>query len=327
MLQKFNTHLEKIMPLITPISVVIGVLLSEHIKDFSYLIPWIFAVMTFSGSLGSNFHSLKNIITHPLPIFIALAILHLIMPVWAWGIGHIAFSGDNFTITGLILGMAIPTGITSLIWVSIYKGNIPFTLSIVLIDTLLSPILVPFTISVIVGENIEMDVYSIMTGLLGMIVIPSLVGMTLNQWTRGKVKEVWSPRLAPFSKIGLGIVVMLNGAVVAPYLRNVSWKLVIIALVVFFIAITGYMFAFLLGRLFKRDRDTVMALTFTSGMRNISAGAVIATTYFPPQVAVPVVIGMLFQQVLASFSGYLANRYYAGQSKLFKNKNQLSAKH
>lgn len=321
MLQKLNTQLEKIMPLITPIGVVAGVLLSEHIKDFSYLIPWIFAIMTFSGSLGSNFFSLKNVITQPIPIFIALIILHIIMPMWAWGVGHIAFSGDIFTITGLILGMAIPTGITSLIWVSIYKGNIPFTLAIILIDTLLSPILVPFTISLIVGEKIQMDVYSIMTGLLGMIVIPSLVGMSLNHWTKGKVKEVWSPRLAPFSKIGIGIVVMLNGAVVAPYLRVVSLNLLMVAVVVFFIAITGYLFAFLLGRLFRADRDTVMALTFTGGMRNISAGAVIATTYFPPQVAVPVVVGMLFQQVLASFSGYLANRYYSRQSK---NK-QLSA--
>jgi predicted Na+-dependent transporter len=56
-------------------------------------------------------------------------------------------------------------------------------------------------------------------------------------------------------------------------------------------------------------------------MRNISAGAVIATTYFPPQVAVPVVVGMLFQQVLASFSGYLTNRYYSRQAK----SKQLSA--
>jgi predicted Na+-dependent transporter len=265
MLEKLNTQLEKIMPLITPISVVAGVLLSEHIKDFSYLIPWIFAFMTLSGSLGSNFLSLKNVITQPLPIFIALMILHIIMPMWAWGVGHIAFSGDIFTITGLILGMAIPTGITSLIWVSIYKGNIPFTLSIILIDTLLSPILVPFTISLIVGEKIQMDAYSIMTGLLGMIVIPSLVGMSLNHWTKGRVKEVWSPRLAPFSKIGIGIVVMLNGAVVAPYLRDVSLKLILVAVVVFFIAITGYLFAFLLGRLFRRDRDTVMAITFTGG--------------------------------------------------------------
>jgi predicted Na+-dependent transporter len=45
-------------------------------------------------------------------------------------------------------------------------------------------------------------------------------------------------------------------------------------------------------------------------MRNISAGAVIAITYFPAAVAVPVVVGMLFQQILASLNGYFLNRYY-----------------
>ncbi|MCY9341001.1 bile acid:sodium symporter family protein, partial [Bacillus haynesii] len=44
------------------------------------------------------------------------------------------------------------------------------------------------------------------------------------------------------------------------------------------------------------------------GMRNISAGAVLATGFFPPQVAVPVVIGMLFQQVLAALFGHLLAR-------------------
>jgi bile acid:Na+ symporter, BASS family len=315
MLQQINKQLEKVMPLITPTSVILGVLLSAYMKDFSFLIPWIFAFMTFSGSLGSNFQSLKNAIVHPLPIFIALSILHVIMPFWAWGIGHIVFSGEVYTITGLILGMAIPTGITSMIWVSIYRGNIPVTISIILIDTLLSPVLVPYTISLMVGGRVEMDVQSIMLGLLGMIVIPSIIGMSINQLTKGKVKEVWSPRLAPFSKIGIGIVVMLNGAVVAPYLREISLKLIIIAVVVFFIAITGYLCAFLVGKLLIKDRDITIALTFTGGMRNISAGAVLATSYFPPQVAVPVVIGMLFQQVLASISGYLVNRYYHQESE------------
>ena len=45
-------------------------------------------------------------------------------------------------------------------------------------------------------------------------------------------------------------------------------------------------------------------------MRNISAGAVLATTYFPAAVAVPVVLGMLFQQMLASFFGYSLDKYY-----------------
>ncbi|MDQ1147580.1 BASS family bile acid:Na+ symporter [Bacillus sp. SORGH_AS 510] len=310
MLQKLNKQLEKIMPLITPVGVVTGVIFSIHLKDFSYLIPWIFAFMTFAGSLSSNFRSLKEVMVHPFPILLAMLILHVLMPAWAWGVGHIAFSSDAYTITGLILGMVIPTGVTSFIWVSIYKGNIPLVLSLILIDTLLSPIIVPLSLSLFIGQKVEMDFVSIMRGLLGMVVIPSMVGMLLNQITKGKIKDQLGSRLAPFSKISIGIVVMLNGAVVAPYLKNINLKLVAIMLTVFCIAFTGYLFSFLLGRLMKMDRDTVVTLTFTGGMRNISAGAVLAVSFFPAAVAVPVVVGMLFQQILASTNGYFLDRYY-----------------
>ncbi len=311
MLQKINKKLEKIMPLITPVSVVIGVLLSAFIKEFSYLIPWIFAFMTFAGSLNSNFRALKDVLLHPFPIILGIVILHILMPIWAWGIGHIAFSGDVYTITGLILAMVIPTGVTSFIWVSIYKGNIPLVLSLILIDTLLSPIIVPFSLSLFIGQQVEMDFLSIMKGMMGMVVIPSLIGMALNQVSKGKINEQLGTRLAPFSKVCLGIVVMLNGSVVAPYLKNINLKLVGIVLVVFFIALTGYLFSFLLGRVMKRDQETIITLTFTGGMRNISAGAVLAVSFFPAAVAVPVVVGMLFQQVLASLNGHFVQRYYS----------------
>jgi len=310
MLQKLNKQLERIMPFITPVSVVIGVMFSFQLKDFSYLVPWIFAFMTFAGSLSSNFHSLKEVIVHPLPIFIAMLILHILMPIWAWSVGHVVFSGDIYTITGLILGMVIPTGVTSFMWVAIYKGNIPLVLSIILIDTLLSPIIVPYSVSFFMGGKIEMDFINIMKGLMEMVVIPSLVGMYLNQLTKGKIKDQLGTRLAPFSKICLGIVVMLNGSVVAPYLKNINLKLVSITLTVFLIAMTGYLFSFLIGKLFKGERDNIISLTFTGGMRNISAGAVIAVSYFPAAVAVPVVVGMLFQQILASLNGLFLNRYY-----------------
>ena len=143
-----------------------------------------------------------------------------------------------------------------------------------------------------------------------MVVIPSLIGMFLNQVTRGKIKDQLGSRLAPFSKICIGIVVMLNGAIVAPYLKDINLKLVGITVTVFCIAFSGYLFSFFLGRLMKMDRDTVVTLTFTGGMRNISAGAVLAVSFFPAAVAVPVVVGMLFQQVLASTNGYFLDRYY-----------------
>lgn len=311
MLQKLNRQLEKIMPLITPTSLVIGVLLSTYLKDFSPLIPWIFAFMTFSGSLSSNFRSLKEAFTHPMPLCIAFIILHILMPLWAWGVGHFVFRDDLLTITGLVLAMAIPTGISSFIWVSIYRGNIPFTLSIILLDTLLSPLIVPFTLSILVGSKVEMDVLSMMKGLIGMVVLPSILGMLLNQMTKGKVATDLGKHLAPFSKIGIGLVVMINGAIVSPYLKNVDGKLIIIAITVLCIAFTGYLFSFLIGRFILKDREAVVALTFTGGMRNISAGAVLAVSYFPAPVAIPVIIGMLFQQVLASLYGLMVDRYYS----------------
>lgn len=315
MLQKINRQLEKIMPLITPTSVILGVIFAAYLKDYSFLISWIFAFMTFAGSLGSNFKSIHHAISHPFSLFILLFILHVFMPIWAWGVGHIVFSDDVYTITGLILGMVIPTGITSFIWVSIYRGNIALTLSAILIDTLLSPFIVPYTLSLIVGQKVEMDLLSMMNGLLGMIVIPSLLGMFLNHLTKGKVKHNLAPILAPFSKIGLGLVVMLNGAVVAPYLRDINGKLIMVAFVVFFIAFTGYLFSYLFGIFLKRDQETTIALTFTGGMRNISAGAVLAVTYFQASVAVPVVVAMLFQQVLASFFGFFLQKSYVRHEK------------
>jgi predicted Na+-dependent transporter len=310
-LYKLNKQLETIMPLITPASLVLGVLLAGYLKDYSSIIPWVFAFMTFSGSLNSNFSSLKQILHHPKPLFFILLMLHIVMPLFAWSSGHLVFGDDAYTITGLVLAMAIPTGISSFIWVSIYRGNIPLTLSIILVDTFLSPFIVPLALSVFFQTTVDIDVLPMVTGLFWMVVLPSFLGMILNQVTKGKSAVILSSRLAPFSKLGMAIVVILNGAVVAPYLKEVNLKLIGIAVTVFFIAFMGYLLSFIIANMLKYDRETTVAVTFNGGMRNISIGAVVAVTYFPPAVAVPVVLGMLFQQVLASLFGVIIKRHFS----------------
>ena len=303
------------MPLITPASIILGIILSTYLKDLSFLVPWLFACMTFEGSLGMNVKSIKNALAHPFPVFIALGILHILMPLWALAVGHIAFSGDPYTVTGLVLGMVIPTGVTSFIWVSIYKGNSALTLAIILIDSLLSPLIVPYSLSLFIGQKVEMDVAGIMSGLLFMIVLPSIAGMLLNQITKGNITDTWRPILAPISKVFLSLVVMLNGAVIAPYFKHLELKLLFTILVVLFISIFGYVFSFMIAKLLKFDREMAVTLTYSSGMRNISAGSVIAISYFPSSVVVVVVVGMLFQQTLASLFGTFLDKHYKKQAE------------
>ncbi|WP_309122461.1 bile acid:sodium symporter family protein [Paenibacillus sp.] len=308
MLARINAGLEKALPLITPVSVCIGVLLGGYLSGYREWTPWIFAFMTFSGSIGMSLKQFVGVLAHPTPLFVTLGILHAAMPLLALAVGHALYPNDAYTITGLVVAAAIPTGITSFVWVAILKGNTPLTLSIILVDTMLAPFVVPHTVSYLIGAKVQMDTAAMMQGLFWMIVLPSLLGMALHQWTRGRVKEVWGPRLSPFSKVAMGVVVAINASVVAPYLQRVDVRLLGIAGTVLALAAAGYGLGWLAGRWLKVDRGTVVALTLNGGMRNISAGAVLAVTYFAPPVAVPVVLGMLFQQSLASFFGRLLSR-------------------
>ncbi|WP_151736815.1 bile acid:sodium symporter family protein ['Paenibacillus yunnanensis' Narsing Rao et al. 2020] len=305
MLLALNRKLNRMMPLITPVSVLIGVLSGTALSPYTFLSPWLFAFMTFAGSISLGFKDFLNVLKRPLPLFACIFVLHIAMPLVAFGFGNVLYSGDQYTITGLVLAAVIPTGVSSFIWVSIYKGNTALTLSIILIDTLLAPFAVPGVLSVLIGTSVKLDVWAMMGSLFWMIVVPSLLGMVLNEWSKGAVAPRWSPRLNPFSKLFMAIVIMINGSVISPYLADIDLQLVLLAGVIVLLASTGYAICFLIAGLLRWNEADEVALVFNGGMRNISAGAVLAVSYFPAPVAVPVVLGMVFQQLLASLVGFL----------------------
>ncbi|MGE7666219.1 bile acid:sodium symporter family protein [Ureibacillus composti] len=308
MLDSLNKRLQKWMPILTPISLVIGVLLEDVGGHLLFLVPLLFAFMTFAGSLSMNFEGLKSFTKFPIVILVTIAFLHIVMPVWAYFVSTVLFDDHLLTI-GFVLSVAVPTGVTSFIWVSICRGNLALCLSIILIDTLLSPIIMPAIVYITVGKAIEIDTLSIMVDMLWMIVLPSIVGLILNEWTKGKIDETLGKKLAPFQKLSLFLIVMINSSVIAPYIKNISWELVAIIFVVLFISISGYAFCLIIGQFLWKDASIITSVVFTGGMRNIATGVVVATTYFPSKVVMPVVFCMLFQQVLASQFSRIIERY------------------
>lgn len=290
------------MPVIAPLSVIIGIIFYGFFQNYTSAVPWIFAFMTLSGSLNASFSDMKTVLLHPWAMLLCMVLLHVLFPLVAWATGHLVFSNDPHTITGLVLAFVIPTGVSSFVWVASFRGNTALTLSIILLDTLLSPLIVPYSLYILVGASVHIDVWSMMSGLFWMIVLPSIIGMAWQQWSGGRAKEQWGPKLAPLSKLGLASVIMLNSAVVAPFFNHVTWRLLWIVLVVFVLAASGYVLGWVASKIMGYDRGTMITMTLNSGMRNISAGAVLAMNYFLPAVALPVVCCMLFQQILASIS-------------------------
>lgn len=306
-LSRFNAFIEKWMPLVTPSCLFIGVIFAAWLGRFAPLVPWLFAFMTFAGSLSSGFRDMKKIAMHPISLIVVLLILHIVVPVTAFLVGSLIFD-DPLLVTGIVLEFIVPTGIVSLVWVNIYHGNSALTLSIILIDTVVAPFLVPFSLHVLMGSAVEISVAGMMKDLVLMIAVPALLAMALNHATRGRVKHTLSPKLAPFSKIGLILVVIINSTKVAPFFSQMTPALLLVTLVIFLLAVSGFFWGFLASKIFKEDNDGRVSMIFNSGMRNISAGAVIAGQYFSPEVMFPVMIGTLFQQILAAMAGFCLDR-------------------
>ncbi|MFJ7826715.1 bile acid:sodium symporter family protein [Psychrobacillus sp. NPDC096623] len=308
MLEKLNVFLQKYIAILTPLSLVLGVLLENIGQNLLFLVSWLFAFMTFVGSLSMKFKDVKIFVKHPVLILFTIVFLHLLMPLWVYFLSTIIFD-DHLLTVGFVLSVAVPTGVTSIIWINICKGNLPLGLSIILIDTLLSPFVMPLMLHIVSGEKIQLDVASLILNLILMIVLPTILGIIVNELSKGEIPKKFGKKLAPFSKLCLFAVIMINSSVISPYLKDFNTHLISVLLLVLLIAVSGYAFALIIGRYILKDYPQMITFVFTGGMRNIAIGVIVATTYFPSKVAMPVVFGMLFQQVLASiFSKVITKR-------------------
>lgn len=297
------------MPLLIIGCLCVGITFSGQIGRLTFLVPYLFAFMTFTGTLNSTFRQLIHIVKNPLPLFMSLLIIHVVSPLLALGTGELLFPGQPDFISGLVLEFVVPSAVTSFMWSSITGGNSALTLSVVLFDTLTAPFLVPLSLKLLVGAKVSVDVLDMMRSLVFMIALPALATMLLNQLTDGRAGKKLSPVLAPYGKLALMAIIMINCTLVAPFLRHMTPVLFGVAVTVFLISVTGYSLGWISSLLLHRSDGVTESMTFNCGMRNISAGAVIAGTYFPAGVMFPVMIGTLFQQVLASlFARMLSHR-------------------
>ncbi len=295
------------MPFMSSASLVLGVVFAGSLGGFLFLPPWIFAFMTFAGSLNCGFGDLRNVACHPKPLLIILLLLHVWMPILACAAGHLFFS-ESYLTAGMIMEFAVPTGILSLVWVTIYGGNVALTLSVIMLDTVLAPFILPLTLKILAGASVQVGVWDMMRGMLLMVAIPALAAMALHDLTKKKLSSWLSPRLSPFSKLAVIPVVAINSTKLAPFFHDVQPVYVSLAAVIFFLALSGYIWAALAARLFRQNEENMVSIFFNASMRNISAGAVIAVQFFPAETVFPVMIGTLFQQVLAAFGGIYLNR-------------------
>jgi tagaturonate reductase len=305
MLDKINKTLNRLMPIVAPLGVVLGYLLPNvfiHLRPF---VPWLFGLITLAGAMRLRVSEFGSTIQSPLPILAFFVSAHVIMPLVARLIASFVFGGDPDTIAGYVLIYSGPTAVTGFLWTTIFGGDKALCLTLIMIDTMLSPLVIPGTVSILLGTKVTMDMSGIAVSLILMVVIPTIIGVTLNETSRGKIPSLVCPFLDPLSKLLITTVIAANTSPVASRIRFNEpkiWKLFALCIL---LSTTGFLLAKLTSVAVRCKAEKGIALFFSSGLRNISAVTTIAVSFFPEAAALPALLGIMTQQSICAFMGKL----------------------
>ena len=300
---KVDAFLSRFMPLVPISGLVLGVSFPDTFRVIAPYGPWLFGTMTLSGALKLKASDIGKAASSPLNFVLYFAVCRILLPLVVLGVSRLVFTGDPDIVAGFVLVYAVPTAVSSFVWVTIFKGDIALVLAFILMDTILAPFLTPFTVRVFLGTAISIDIMGMALSLVYMIVIPTIIGISLNEFSKGKVPEVINPWLSPLSKLIMTMVIAGNSALVAHLIRPdnpVIW-------IIFAVCVCLNIFAFIFGKFIaktaKMDDDKQTAFFLATGLRNNSAAMVLGIQFFPPAAVLAPVLGIISQHTLAGLIG------------------------
>lgn len=303
-----NKWLNKNMFIVVLSGMVLGYAIPLKSTPFlSALATGLFAYMTFMSALSTTLQDVVRVIKKPLIPLWSLLLIHGITPIVALGVGLWVYPDDFSMRVGLMIGSTIPIAVTSVIWTTIANGDIALALVTVTLDTLLIPVLIPTLFKIMLGTSITIDYGSLVLRLLLMVTIPSVLGIAVNELTKGRLDDFASSVGGVTSKLANFVVIFINSGIV---LSTIQWNRSAfkMMLIVFGLVLINFIIGFMGSYVLKdRRREVVITMVFNVGMRNTNFGSVLAISYFPPSVALPIILILLFQQPLAAIITKLLN--------------------
>ena len=298
------------LAVLAPVCVAIGVLAPGIFGPVNtYAVPFLFACMTFQGSLSNTFRQVLDVFRHPLLMLLVIVSAQVVLPLVAYGLGLLFLAGSPEIVTGILLEYCVPVGVITFMWVGMFGGNTPLALGTILVSTLIAPFTIPLTLQLLMGTVIHVDAAGMMLSMIEMVGAPAVAGMLVNQLTHGWGSRVLSPAIAPAVKLFVIVIIISNSTGMSDYVLNPTPQLLAVAAFVLLFSSAGYLWGLGLALALRRSHPDAVTLSFACGIRNISAGAVIAGQYFPgTPVIFPCMVGTLLQQILAGANGSLLRR-------------------
>ncbi len=279
-------------------------------SGFTWAIPQIgnlLAVIMLGMGMTTSAKDFEAVIKKPKIVILGVFMQYSIMPLLALSLASI-FGLPKEIAIGVILVGTCPGGTSSNVISYLARGDVPLSLSMTIVSTLLSPLVTPALTLLLAGQWIEIPFYGMFLSIVKIVLAPVILGILLKHYFSRIVSKI-TEALPIVSLVG---IVLIVGAVVGANADRIASSGVLVMLVVILHNLLGYGVGYVGAKLLKLNNKQSRTVSIEVGMQNSGLATSLAVAHFNPSAAIA---GALFS-VWHNISGSIMANIWTRKQKL-----------
>jgi BASS family bile acid:Na+ symporter len=187
----------------------------------------------------------------------------------------------------------------ALVWAGLLKGDVSLATVINAATMILAPFLIPLLMSLFAGTFVIINTWGMFQQLIYTVLLPVLGGVALRELLERRVNVQKYLPIMPAISATMAVLLMFMAinTNISPIMKNMGLvsPLVVSTILIFPIL---FLVAYLVNvKLFPRGKN--IAITYSSGMKNLPIAIGIAAMSFKGLEMLPVAVGFAFQMLTA----------------------------
>ena len=269
-------------------------------------------VVMFGMGMTLHASDFRLVLQRPKEVLIGTVCHYTIMPIVAYAL-VLGFGLSPELAVGMVLLGSCPSGTASNVMGFLAKADVPLSVSITTVSTLLAPIMMPFLVWALAGQWVTVSFLAMALTVMKVILVPLFLGLLVHRLIGETYLAQMQKVLVLVSAFAvlsiLGGVVAVNGA-----------KIVSLGIFMVLLVLAHNLFGFVLGYVVTGKLDMGKkqqhSVTLEVGMQNDALALSIASVYFAPTVAIPAAVCAAIHQITGSLlAGIFARHMDAYEAK------------
>ena len=204
-----------------------------------------------------------RVLSAPRAIVIVAVLQYSIMPLGGFVFARL-FGLEQEVAAGLILIGSCPGGVSSNVMTYLAKGNVPLSVSMTAVSTLLSPFVTPFAMQWLAGSYVPVEIGPMMHSILKMIIAPLAIGFAVRRFLP-RLADRLVGLLPPLAMLSIAVIVAITVAMSRDDLFKIGFVLLSASACH---NATGYALGYGAARLLGLDTRDSRTMALEVGLQN-----------------------------------------------------------